>query len=632
MRKIYTSVLVFALISASAFAQSNNTSNVKKEIKQPEAPIFKKGKVIEATNKDAQIVIWEDDLSDASTWVLDHANTCTLDWEIGIGLTNQGDFPSATLTSTTADNGYAMLDSDLYGQNGSGDIENSWFTNAEPIDLSANPYVLLEFEGYYRAFNTDACFVVISTNNTDWPNLDYLYDADSNPNVWKLYENVAVNNGTDNPEVTRINITDVAANQDSVWVRFNWTGIYGYTWFVDDVKILELSANDMRLDYGVISHNSTGDEYARVPLSQMNDVIELSALTTNFGYEAQTDVIIDIEVLDGNNDPIIETSSPVEASLEPDTEFFYATEEDATVLGVDYYTTTFTVTSAEEQDGDDFDNNAVLRTFEITDAKYSLDGIGVHPVSTISSLGTNSWTPDTDDGFMMMVMYDLNQDVNEVYGAEFLITSTTVAGGSVIIHVMDTADVFGDNIDDPIVSSDEHEITQADVDNGTVTVYFDFPETLPANAYFLAVEMNSIGNQYPIRILDDMTVPQPSGSSMIWYTDDAAYSNGNAAAIRMLMSGVDAISELKDEATLTQNAPNPAVDHTTISFDLETAQKVTIRITDLLGKIVIQEELGNLAPGAHSRTINLQGLNAGTYHYSIVTDNGSLTKSMQIIK
>ena len=182
MRKIYTSALVFAMISASAFSQSNISSNVKKEIKQPEATVIKDVKVINNINKDNQVIIWEDDLSDASTWTLAHdENTCSLDWEIGIGLTNQGEFPSADLASTTADNGYAMIDSDYYGQDGSGDEEDSWLTTAEPIDLSDNPYVVLEFEGYYRAYSTDACFVVISTNNTDWPDLTYLSDADDNP-------------------------------------------------------------------------------------------------------------------------------------------------------------------------------------------------------------------------------------------------------------------------------------------------------------------------------------------------------------------------------------------------------------------------------------------------------------------
>ena len=98
------------------------------------------------------------------------------------------------------------------------------------------------------------------------------------------------------------------------------------------------------------------------------------------------------------------------------------------------------------------------------------------------------------------------------------------------------------------------------------------------------------------------------------------------------MSGPNAINEIENVAVLSQNAPNPANDYTTVGFELLSAQKVTIRVTDMLGKVVIEEKLGNLNPGNHSYTLDLNGLKAGTYHYSIVTENGSLSKAMQIIK
>ena len=32
----------------------------------------------------------------------------------------------------------------------------------------------------------------------------------------------------------------IAANESQVWVRFHWTGTWGYAWFVDDVSIVEI--------------------------------------------------------------------------------------------------------------------------------------------------------------------------------------------------------------------------------------------------------------------------------------------------------------------------------------------------------------------------------------------------------
>lgn len=84
--------------------------------------------------------IWSDDFSNASTWVIDHDPfDSNLDWEIGIVGTG-GFAPIDTIQSTTQSNGYAMVDSDEYGgENGGTEIEDSWITTADSIDLSGQP-------------------------------------------------------------------------------------------------------------------------------------------------------------------------------------------------------------------------------------------------------------------------------------------------------------------------------------------------------------------------------------------------------------------------------------------------------------------------------------------------------------
>lgn len=632
MKKIYTSALAFAMITTGVFAQSSNA---------PTELLPEKKSAITSTNiadvkvkknyeKDLQVELWGDDFAYDTTWTIDHdADVCSLDWEIGVGLTNSGAYPTPAIQSTTADNGYAMLDSDYYGGVTGGD-ESSWITNATAIDLTDNAYIVLQFESNFRYFPPSACFVVISTNNTDWPTLNSDFDPSTNDNVFQVFEDISTNNSTLNPETSRLNISSIAGNETTVWVRFHWTGSWGYSWYVDDVKILELPDNDMKLDYGVISHNGTSDEYARVPVSQMNTSTYFAALSSNIGGAQQTDVVIDILVEDSDGGEILNVSSDAEATVDQDSTFVYETDEDLT-LTADLYTTTFTVTSAEEVDGDEFANNVEMRNFEITENVYSLDGIGVHEVSLLSSMGTNSFTGGAD-GFMMMTYYDLNQTVNEVHGVEFLITTTTVPGGSVYVHLLDTADVFADIVDDPLESSDEVTITQEHVDAGFVRIYFDTPYSADADGYFASVEMYSNDNANDIRILDDVTVPQPSGSSLIYIPNDQVWGNGNASAIRILTSGPNAIDEIEKIAVLAQNVPNPAVDYTTITFELLNSQNVTVRLTDMIGKVVIEDNLGNLSPGNHNHTLELSGLKAGTYHYSIVTDSGVLSKSMQIIK
>jgi hypothetical protein len=631
MKKIYTSALAFALLASPSFAQTKSMAPTKNEEATKTIKNDLTVKPIIETNKDGMVELWSDDFSDPSTWDIDHdASASSLDWEIGTGLSNGGAAAIDNITSTTASNGFAMVDSDEYGgATGGTEVEDSWFTTATAIDLTGNPNVILEFQSFYRKWTAEECFVVISTNNTDWPELTPTYNAESNDNVFRVWPGMATQAPVVNPTVKRINISAVAGGQSTVWVRFNWTGTWGYSWMVDDVKILEQAANDMVMKYAVISHNSLGDEYGRVPTSQLNDDINLGSLSTNFGYEVQTNISTDVVIEDETATEILSASSDIMASLNPTDTNTFDTNEMLPVLNPGVYTATFNVTSAEEQGGDEFFSNTIVRDFEITTDVYSLDGIGVYSNAIVGSLGTNSFI-DFEDGLFIMTLYQLIQEENQVFGFDVLITSTTVPGGSIIAHLMDTVDVLNDNIDNPIVSSDEVVVTQAHVDAGVVTIYFDQAEILAAGSYYAAVELYSNGGENNVRVLNDQTVPQPGNSSLI-YTNQT-FGNGNASAIRLLMSGPNSINEIEKDAILSQNAPNPAYDYTTVGFELLSNQNVTIRVTDILGKIVLEEKLGNLSPGNHSYTLDLNGLNAGTYHYSIVTNNGSLSKAMQIIK
>ena len=168
------------LLASSVFAQKAELT--KKDFVQEKR---KTAKILPSAKAEA---IWFNDFSDASTWVIEHdAVACDLDWQIGAGLSMQGAATIADIASTTAGNGFAMVDSDFYGgEEGGSDIEDSWFTTANSIDLSANPNVVLEFETYYRKYNSEACFVVTSTNNSDWPELTPDFDASTNDNVYEV--------------------------------------------------------------------------------------------------------------------------------------------------------------------------------------------------------------------------------------------------------------------------------------------------------------------------------------------------------------------------------------------------------------------------------------------------------------
>ena len=152
------------LVASTVFAQKAELT--KKDFVQTK-------KTVKTLTSAKSLPIWSDDFSDASTWVIDHdASACDLDWQIGVGLAPSGSYAIDAIASTTYDNGSAMVDSDLYGgAEGGSDVEDSWITTASSIDLSASPNVVLQFETWYKKYNSETCFIVTSTNNNDWPEL-----------------------------------------------------------------------------------------------------------------------------------------------------------------------------------------------------------------------------------------------------------------------------------------------------------------------------------------------------------------------------------------------------------------------------------------------------------------------------
>jgi len=143
MKKFY--LLTLSALTAVAVNAQKNDVRVKKQkvFAVEQQPIHKPVVTEKAT-------IWESDFSNAADWATTHdAADCSLDFSIG-SVSCAGSYPIADINSTTASNGWAIVDSDLYGgATGGNEVEDSWLTMAAPVDLSAYPNVIIEFETYY---------------------------------------------------------------------------------------------------------------------------------------------------------------------------------------------------------------------------------------------------------------------------------------------------------------------------------------------------------------------------------------------------------------------------------------------------------------------------------------------------
>lgn len=83
---------------------------------------------------------------------------------------------------------------------------------------------------------------------------------------------------------------------------------------------------------------------------------------------------------------------------------------------------------------------------------------------------------------------------------------------------------------------------------------------------------------------------------------------------------------------LNQNYPNPFNNNTAISFTLSSSGNVTLTVCDELGQKVSVLVNGNITAGNHTYSFDSEGLTSGIYYYTLVTEQGTITKAMSFVK
>lgn len=76
--------------------------------------------------------------------------------------------------------------------------------------------------------------------------------------------------------------------------------------------------------------------------------------------------------------------------------------------------------------------------------------------------------------------------------------------------------------------------------------------------------------------------------------------------------------------------PNPAVYSVRLSLELQQQAVTTIRIGDLTGRLVQQEEFGKLSGGKHNLDLRVENLQPGVYSITCVTGNAAVTRKLII--
>lgn len=91
-------------------------------------------------------------------------------------------------------------------------------------------------------------------------------------------------------------------------------------------------------------------------------------------------------------------------------------------------------------------------------------------------------------------------------------------------------------------------------------------------------------------------------------------------------------SVLPQSIILHQNYPNPFNPETTISFSLPNASTVSLRIYNSTGRVIHVLADGVYSEGSHHIRFNASNLSSGVYYYHLVTEIGTITRKMLLIK
>ena len=267
-------------------------------------------------------------------------------------------------SGTSAANGYLILDSDSAG---SVSTQNTDLTSVA-LNCTGHNLVHLKFNEYFAQFASSTGTVKVSNDNLTWVD------------VHAAQGGLVQDSGTANPYALDIDINSIAANQATVYIRFNYTGAYDYWWFVDDVVLYEPQPNDV----AVLNVQPLNSEYTSIPLNQAV-ALTISGNIKNVGLNVASGGDAFLELVDVGsglsvfsetvNLPVLNLGDI--ATVVPVSAF--------SPLAAGYYKSRISATLAG--DGDTLNNVMESAAFYISDSVYQRDdntfagvqGIGLGP-------------------------------------------------------------------------------------------------------------------------------------------------------------------------------------------------------------------------------------------------------------
>ncbi len=579
------------------------------------------------------------------TWCADPAtgqiDGCPALWN---GAVNQ----QLPFSSTTAQNGFVVMDSDIFQEQPFNHLTQ---LTTSAIDCSAESEVFIRFESHIGIFSFEnGAKVRVTTTPTDtstWQSFDVFPELTTGDR-WSA-----------NPETVIIDISEPAAGQSNVYIQFFWEGNWEYMWSIDDITLHgedPTLPNDMRVNVDFFSVPAN----AATPISQVTPINFLADIE-NIGRLDQENVNLNIKITNlATSEVVHEQDLPygqiIVDSLAQNVFF----PESFTPTAVGDYEGVYTVSS----DSTDTDptNDTQTFLFSITDSTFAKsNGVGLGSIGPNPAPGSN-WQAGEPHTWGMGVYYWVpSGGTFEVSTVSFGITNPDeLAGQSLILWLYEFTDANGDRIcqqeERTSVGVNSYEISGDEVSLSILTmplidVLGAGPVTLKDNqGYILMAEFVSPDDQTDLSLAAERNInynaqnfqadslsDETSFASFGYIGTETDYTPNNFGpsttpylTMNIYDPNVTNTDELAEE-NLIKVYPNPVSDQLILDVQLaNTIEDFQVTIRDVSGKLVSANNYRDVLN--RQLTYDVSDFVAGTYTLQVQTTNGMRTERFVVMK
>jgi hypothetical protein len=619
---------------------------------------------IMSTYTGTETVVWSEDFANGipATWdntggLANNLPDPDSKWEYrgasttpGVNIGSRGAYAAGTVAiqSPTAANGFVIFDSDFLDNGG---IAGGTGVAAAPhvaslttgvINLTGLSNLDLKFNQCLRKYfgsagngTSSATYVEFSIDG----GVTFPVSITLNPSL--------VGNGYTGPtSQVVVPIPNSVAGQANVKMRIKWNGDY-YFWMIDDLQItstpkhrLEFVKNSdgapqVDILYGPASGSS---KLGTMSLKQVRP-ITFDANVKNTGQNVQQNVKLQIKVLNTSGSVINTINGPVKSVLNVNDTADYNDLNTYSSAWVPSAAGTYGIAISVLSDSTvvNFPDTMVV---SVTNDINSLD---------FSRFSNSIGTPNIGDNSALAARHDfLNPE--RLFGVNVGLSFLTTSGGIVEMSVFDSSafiSVTAGFDQNAILAYSQLTLTSADTAAGQV--YFDltdpttgFPMYLPQGSYFFVFSMTKGSTNGVIRVKNDQSFENASGSALMYYTttsqgtfntwyngfNDRSFENPwirsktCESANPVACMGIGLTEEAMASITV---APVPANEFMNVAFGDADGQ-FELTLIDITGKVVKARNV--VAEAGTSVPVYVGDLAAGMYTLSV--QNGAQVKTLKV--